>query len=174
MRGRLTGLGACFLSSRMVFQKTTFERLFAVTLSNSGLLTETSFGFESAGKRHFSVTVPGRPRIEQGMSVIALLEKPNQWSSRNLVGWVDCLDGTLVCDSPSKLFGISLLCVFWVSVFYISTYSVFGNTERADIVAILIIAIFGASALRFAYLSAKAFLVRRALFSILTLMEEQS
>ena len=45
----------------MIFQKTTFERLFPAALYDT---ETTSFGFESGGKRHFDVTVPGKPRIE--------------------------------------------------------------------------------------------------------------
>lgn len=63
----------------MLFQKMTFERLFPAALSGNGLHIQTNFGFESAGKRYFDVTVPGRPRMEQGMTDIALLEKPNEW-----------------------------------------------------------------------------------------------
>lgn len=150
----------------MVFQKTTFERLFTAALSGMGLLTETSFGFESAGKRHFDITVPGRPRIEQGMTVIALLEKPNEWGSRGLLGWVDCVDGSLVCDSPGKLFGIALLSAYFASMFPIRAYSVFSNSENADLIAFFVAALFGALTLRFLYLSAKALLVKRALVAI--------
>lgn len=150
----------------MVFQKTTFERLFPAALSGMGLLTETSFGFESGEKRHFDIAVPGRPRVEQGMTVIALLEKPDEWGSRGLLGWVDCVDGTLVCDSPGKLFGIALLSTFFASMFPIRVYAVVNNSENADMIAFFVAALFGASALRFLYLSTKALLVRRALGAI--------
>ena len=150
----------------MVFQKTNFERLFPAAPSGMGLLTETNFGFESGGKRHFDITVPGRPRIVQGMTVIALLEKPNEWGSRGLLGWINCGDGTLVCDSPGKLFGIALLSAYFASMFPIRAYSVFSNSENADMIAFFVTVLFGASALRFLYLSAKALLVRRALGAI--------
>ena len=79
----------------MVFQKVTFDRLFPAALSGTGLMKYTSFGFEAAGKRYFSVKVPGRPRIDQGMTVIALLETPNGLREDNgLLGWVDCRDGS--------------------------------------------------------------------------------
>lgn len=61
----------------MVIQETTFERLFDAAPSGTSILSQTSFGFESNRKRHFDVTVPGSPRLEQGMTVAALLEKPN-------------------------------------------------------------------------------------------------
>ena len=150
----------------MLFQRTTFERLFPAAYSGGGLLLQTSFGFESGGKRFFDVTVPGRPRIAQGMTVIALLEKPNDWSSDSFMGWVDCVDGSLVCDSPGKLFGIALLNTYFAGMFPIRAYSVFSNSENADMIAFSVAALFGAFALRFFYLSAKALLVKRALVVI--------
>lgn len=150
----------------MVFQEATFERLFPAVFSGMGFLVETSFGFESGGKRHFDISVPGRPRLEQGMTVIALLEKPNEWGSESVLGWVDCKDGALVCSSPGKLFGVALLCVYFASMFPVRAYSVFRNSENADIIAFFVAALFGAFALRFLFLSAKALLVRRALVAI--------
>ena len=44
-------------------------------------MTGTNFGFESDGKRFYDVTIPGKPRIEQGMTIVALLEKPNGWEN---------------------------------------------------------------------------------------------
>ena len=150
----------------MVFQKTTFERLLPAALSSVGLLTETSFGFESGGKRHFDIAVPGKPRIEQGMTVIALLEKPNEWGSKGLLGWIDCVDGSLVCDSPGKLFGIGLLSAYFATMSPIRVYSIFSNSENVDLIAFFLAVLFGAFALHFLYLFAKALLVRRALVAI--------
>lgn len=150
----------------MVLQKTTFERLFPAAPSGTGLLTQTSFGFESNRKRHFDVTVPGSPRIEQGTTVIALLEKPNDWSSDSFLGWVNCADGSLVCDSPGKLFGIGLLSAYFATLAPIRPYSVFSNSENAELIAFFLAVLFGAFALHFLYLSAKALLVRRALAAI--------
>lgn len=150
----------------MVFQKTTFERLLPAASSGMGPLIETSFGFESGGKRYFDITVPGRPRLQQGMTVIALLERPNEWSSQSVWGWVDCVDGALVCYSPGKLFGIALLSAYFASMFPIRAYSVFSNPENADMIALFVAALFVGFALRFLYLSAKAFLVKRTLGAI--------
>lgn len=150
----------------MLFQKTTFERLFPAALTGMGLLIETSFGFESGGKRYFDITVPGRPKIEQGMTVIALLEKPNEWRSRGLLGWVDCVDGSVVCYSPGKLCGIALLYASFASMFPIRAYSVFSNSENADLIAFFVAVLFGAFALHFLSLSVKALLVRRALVAV--------
>ncbi|AXK39590.1 hypothetical protein [Crenobacter cavernae] len=150
----------------MMFQKTTFERLFPAALSGTGLLSYTSFGFESGGKRFFDITVPGRPRIEQGMTVIALLEKPNRWESNGLLGWVDCLDGSVVCDSAGKLFSIALLNIFFAAMFPIRAYEVFSNPEMADLIAFFVAAMFMGFTLRFLYLSIKALLVKKTLLAV--------
>ena len=149
----------------MVFQKTTFDRLFPAALSASGLITYTSFGFESGGKRHFDVTVPGKPRIELGMTVIALLDKPDGFGGNGLLGWIDCHDGSLVCDSALKHFGWFLLCIFWAILFPVRAYAVV-NPVNADMVAGLVAALFGGFALHSLYISAKAFLVKRALMVV--------
>lgn len=150
----------------MLLQKTTFERLFPAAPSGTGLLTLTSFGFESNRKRHFDVTVPGSPRIEQGMTVIALLEKPNDWSSDSFLGWFTCEDGSLVCDSPSKLFGIALLNTYFAIMFPIRAYAVITSSSNANLIAFLVAILFAGFALRFFYLSAKAFLVKRTLVAV--------
>lgn len=149
----------------MVFQKTTFDRLFPAAPSGTGLITYTSFGFESGRKRHFVVTVPGKPRIEQGMTVIALLDTPDGFGGNGLLGWIDCHDGSLVCDSALKYFGLFLLCIFWAIIFPVRAYAVV-SPANADMVAGLVAGLFGGFALDSLYISAKAFLVRRALTAV--------
>lgn len=155
----------------MVLQKTTFDRLFPAAPSGTGLLTQTNFGFESNRTRHFDVTVPGSPRIEQGMTVIALLEKPNDWSSDSFMGWVNCADGSLVCDSPGKLFGIALLSAYFAIMFPVRAYDVIATPSNANLIAFLIAVLFAGFALRFLYLSAKAFLVKRTLVTVRDFVE---
>jgi hypothetical protein len=151
----------------MVFQKITFDRLFSVGQSGNGLMTYTSFGFESAGKRFYSVTVSGRPKIEQGMSVIALLETSNGFREGNgLLGWVNCDDGSIVCDSPIKYFGIFLLCTFWAIVFPMWAYAVITTPDYARLVALFIATLFGGFAFQSLYDSGKALLTKRALATI--------
>lgn len=149
----------------MVFQKITFDRLFPAAPSGTGLIAHTSFGFESGGRRHYVVTVPGKPNIEQGMTVIALLETPDGFGGNGLLGWVDCRDGSLVCDSAPKYFGLFLLCTFWAIVFPVRAYAVVGPAN-ADIVAALLAALFGAFAFEMLCISAKAILVKRALMVV--------
>lgn len=149
----------------MVFQKITFDRLFPAAPSGSGLIPHTSFGFESGRRRHYVVTVPGKPNIEQGMTVIALLQKPDGFGGDGLLGWVDCRDGSLVCDSAPKYFGLFLLFTFWAIVFPVRAYAVVGPAN-ADIVAALLAALFGAFAFDMLCTSAKAILVKRALMVV--------
>jgi len=82
------------------------------------------------------------------------------------LGWIDCGNGTLVCASPGKLFGISLLSTYFASMFPLRTYSVFSDSANADRIAFFVAALFGIFALHFLYLSAKALLVRRALMAV--------
>jgi len=148
----------------MIFQKVTFDRLFPAALSGTGLITYTSFGFESAGKRYFSVKVPGRPRIDQGMTVIALLETPNGFREDNgLLGWVDCRDGSIVYDSIFWYVGIFLLNIFWAIMFPFWAHTVIANPENANLVSFFIALLFGGLAFQALYISVKALLVKRAL-----------
>ncbi len=82
------------------------------------------------------------------------------------MGWIDCVNGSVVCESPGKLCGIALLSAYFASVFPIRAYSVFNNSENANLIVFFIAAFFGAFALHFLYLSAKALLVRRALVAV--------
>ncbi|KGK41807.1 hypothetical protein LH51_11960 [Nitrincola sp. A-D6] len=152
----------------MIFQKTTFERLFPAALYDTGT---TSFGFESGGKRYFDVTVPGKPKIEQGMTVIALLEKPNAWSFHGVLGWIDCQDGSIACDSPGKSLLIALVCAFFAIMFPIRAYAAFSNSEYVNLIAFVVASIFGMFALRYLYFYAKALIIRRALVTIRDFIE---
>ena len=159
----------------MIFEIATFERLFPVVPSGTGLLTETNFGFESRNKRYFDVTISGSPKIEQGMTVIALLEKPNGWEFRGLLGWVNCQDGAVVCDSAVKLFCIGLMCMFFAVMFRIRAYELFRDSEVvADSVAIFVVLSFGGLALRHFYLAIKAMLIKKALLAAKTVYYEHS
>lgn len=148
----------------MIFQQTTFDRLFPAALDHTG--NTTSFGFESGGKRYFDVNVPGKPRIEQGMTVIALLEKPDAWGLNGLLGWIDCRDGTIVCNSPRRFLGYTLLCILFVIIYSIRTYIIFSSSVYVDVIAGIIATLFGAFALHFLYHSVKALIVKRALVDV--------
>ena len=59
----------------------------------------TVFSFMSQFNYTPYVTVPGSPRIEPGMSVLALLRNPEDWKS--LVGWLDLKTGELAAPKPN-------------------------------------------------------------------------
>lgn len=100
------------------------------------------------------------------MTVTALLEKPNKWGSDSLLGWIDSAEGSLVCDSPGKLFGIGLLNAYFAIMFPLRAYAVIATPSNADLVAFLVAAMFGGFACHFLYLSARAVLVKRALVTV--------
>ena len=157
----------------MVFQKVTFDRLFPAALSGTGLMKYTSFGFEAAGKRYFSVKVPGRPRIDQGMTVIALLETPNGLREDNgLLGWVDCRDGSIVCDSIFGYAAMFLLNTFWAIVFPFWAQNVITTPESANIAGFFITLLFGGFAFQALYISVKALLVKKALETVRNFIQQ--
>ena len=146
----------------MVFQKVTFTRLFPT----SG----TCFGFESGGKRFFDVVAPGRPRIVHGMTVIALVETPNGFEGNGLLGWVDCDDGSIACDSALKHFCLFLAGAYFVYMFPLRAYDIF-SPANANGLAWFVAALFGLFALVSLYLSVKTLLIKRALVAVRELIE---
>lgn len=127
------------------------------------MIRETHFGFESDGKRFFDITVQGKPKLDQGMTVAALLETRDGWENRGLLGWVDCRDGSIACDSAAKYLGIFLLCAHFAAIFGIAAFNAFENTHAANHAAQFVVALFGVLGLRFLYLASKAYLSKRAL-----------
>jgi hypothetical protein len=73
----------------------TFEKVFDIVQNKN----QSVFSFLSNGRKHYSVTVAGCPRIYDGMTVLAALERPDAWH-RGVIGWIDCSTGELVCESP--------------------------------------------------------------------------
>ncbi|SCK21505.1 hypothetical protein VAR608DRAFT_1645 [Variovorax sp. HW608] len=95
----------------------TFDRVFDIVhRSRRNRVLSTEFGFESADVKESGVAVPGAPRIEAGMTVTAVLERPGDW--RTLLGWVNHGTGEIACRSAaSSLGGIvaMLLGSLWAS-----------------------------------------------------------
>lgn len=142
----------------MVFQRVTFTRLF----QESG----TCFGFEADGKRYYDVIAPGRPKIDQGMTIIALLETPNGFGGGGLLGWVDCHDSSIACDNPLIHFGWFMISTYFAIMFPLRAYDVIATPANADWVAFFVAAMFGSFALRSLYISAKALLVKKSLVTV--------
>ena len=149
--------------SPMVFQRVTFTRLFPP----SG----NCFGFEADGKRFFDVCAPGRPRIEEGMTVIALLREPNSFGDNGLLGWVDCHDGSIACDSALKHFAWFIACTYFAVMFPLRAYAIIATPVIADWVAFLVAAMFSAFAVMSLYASATTFIINRALVTVRDLLE---
>jgi hypothetical protein len=124
-----------------------------------GMRKYTLFGFESGGRRFFSVSVPGWTRIEPGMTVIALLKKSGDWGWGSLLGWIDYSDGSVVCDSPSPFLGIFAVFVFFLPFFALGEIQ---NPWVAELSAALL----GSGAIWSLYRFAEALLVKRALMAV--------
>ena len=149
----------------MIFQKFKIERLFPISLRAAGVLTYTNFGFEQSGKCYYDINIPGRPKIEQGMTVIALLHKKNDWTPSSFLGWVNCLDGSIAAENPWTHLSISFSCAVSALAFQSQAYKVF-QLPTSEYFALLTSTIFSLLALRFFYLSIKSLIIRNALKKI--------
>ena len=76
----------------------TIDRVFSVAYRWGNPGPRTEFGFSSGNKRYYGLELPGKPAIEAGMQVTAILEKEGDWSS--LQGWFNHTTGELV--SPPR------------------------------------------------------------------------
>ncbi len=158
-------VGRCSLAGtvgRMLLQHVTFDRVFP-SATVGGLVAATQFGFESNGKRFFSLRVPGRPIVEEGKSVIVLLESPDGLETDRLLGWVDCSDGTLVHENIAQKLFMSGMATALAVGFSARAPMVFGDPVVAKWVAVFVAVLFGAFALVSLFGAARAVLVRRAL-----------
>ena len=82
----------------------TFDQVFDVVhRSQRNRVLSTQFGFQSGDMKKVGVTVPGSPRIEAGMTVTALLERPGDWQS--LLGWVNHETGEIACRRAASNIG---------------------------------------------------------------------
>ena len=142
----------------MVFQRVTFTRLFPPSGS--------CFGFEENGKRFFDVCAPGKPKIEQGMTVIALLRAPNSFGNNGLLGWIECNDGSIACDSALKHLAWCFACIYFAVMFPLRAYAVISTPVIANWVAIFVAVMFGAFALKSLYDCAMAVIVKKALVMV--------
>lgn len=146
----------------MEFAQVTFDRLFAVArFTYWPGIRRTHIGFESKGKRYFDVTVPEWPRVEEGMTIVALLKYPNDWGNKSLLGWIDCTDGSIVCDAPSSFFGVFAILMFFLLLFALSV-----PPTSSSVVDLILAMSFGGGAIVFLYRFCVAYLVKRALILV--------
>lgn len=79
----------------------TFDRVFDLHRRVGGRFpTHTQFSFESGGQVHYSVSVPGLPTIETGMTVTAILAEAGNWQS--LKGWRNWSNGELALPATGQ------------------------------------------------------------------------
>lgn len=77
----------------------TFDRVFDIVRRLMGSrMPCTEFGFQNGDTKKYGITAPGLPRIEAGMTVTAVLRRPDDWQT--LIGWVDHETGEIACRSP--------------------------------------------------------------------------
>lgn len=142
----------------MVFQRITFTRLF----QPSG----KCFGFETEGKRYFDVVAPGRSKIEEGMTVIALLKSSNSFGGDSLLGWINCHDGSIACDSALGHIAWFVASTYFAVMFPLRAYTIIASPLVADWIALLVAGMFGVFALISLYSAAVSFLVKRELVNV--------
>ncbi|MEJ8812762.1 hypothetical protein WKW77_16870 [Variovorax ureilyticus] len=84
----------------------TFDRVFDIVRgARRGRVPSTVFGFQAKEVEVRGVAVAGSPRIEAGMTITAVLERPGDWQS--LIGWVNHETGEIACrPAGSNLGGI--------------------------------------------------------------------
>lgn len=63
-----------------------------------GGVASTTFSFRDGASYRPYIKVAGNPELREGMQVLALLRKPDDWSS--LVGWKDPVTGALTVKRP--------------------------------------------------------------------------
>ncbi len=84
-----------------------FDRVFDIVQDASrNDVHVTLFSFESDGKRLFSISIEGQPRIENGMEVVAALVHSDDWKS--LLGWKDLHTGKIHLPKLSGYVAITI------------------------------------------------------------------
>jgi len=82
----------------------TFDEVFDIVRnSQRSRVLSTQFGFRSGDMKKHGITVPGSPRIEAGMTVTAVLERPGDWQT--LLGWVNHETGEIACRRAASNIG---------------------------------------------------------------------
>jgi hypothetical protein len=79
--------------------------------ANTALPRRTVFSFMMEFRYTPYITIPGFPRLENGMSVVAVLRNENDW--KTLVGWRDAKTGEVASPDPSWHLKRLLFFVAW-------------------------------------------------------------
>jgi len=92
----------------------------------------TVFSFMSNYNYVAYVTVPGHPRLEPGMMVMASLREPGDW--KTLVGWQDLDTGELVKPDSTWHRNRLLFLALWLLLALIFSWPFFSPFSSANIV----------------------------------------
>ena len=76
----------------------------------SGNISRTLFGFESGGRRYFSVLADGEPKLQSGQTITAVLKRPGDWQT--VLGIRIHETGEIFAPRASSYIGLLLLTVF--------------------------------------------------------------
>lgn len=111
----------------------TFDEVMHVHRNRANRTTprHTVFSFMSDFKYTPYVTVPGFPRLEKGMRVVALLRNEGDW--KTLVGWRDLETGELAAPELKFHAYRVFFVLLWAAVFvYLGVGSLAGADGQAE------------------------------------------
>ncbi|CBJ39816.1 conserved hypothethical protein (plasmid) [Ralstonia solanacearum CMR15] len=104
----------------------------------------TSFNFTANGKREYAVSIEGNVKVQNGMTVTALLGEPGNWQT--LRSWVDHETGTILGICPPALTVLrAAVCVLPIALTPVYVMPLFGIGKWEPPAALS--AIFGMAAL---------------------------
>lgn len=99
----------------------------------------TVFSFMSQFKYTPYVSVPGFPRLEPGMRVVALLREQDNW--KTLVGWRDLDTGSLAApDARFHVYRLIFLLLWLSAVAWITAGD---RSNLPQVISVLFFAVFG-------------------------------
>ncbi|MGE1004459.1 hypothetical protein [Ralstonia pseudosolanacearum] len=120
----------------------------------------TSFNFTANGKREYAVSIEGNVKVQNGMTVTALLGEPGNWQT--LRGWVDHETGTISGIRPPSLTVLhAALCVLPIALTPMYVMPLFGVGEWEPRAALSVI--FGMAVLLAVFNLSRAWKARTAL-----------
>jgi hypothetical protein len=94
----------------------TMERVFDVVCERDRHYVKyTTFSFEHAGRKHYGIHVLGWQPVESGMTVSAILAKPDDWHT--LLGWVNLASGEITPqenENPGMMLAVGITIFFLV------------------------------------------------------------
>jgi hypothetical protein len=100
----------------MKFVTVRFDRVFDLHRRVGGRYpTHTQFSFESDGHIRYSVSVPGLPEIEAGMTVTVVLAEPGNWQS--LKGWRNWSNGEYALPETRRSLIFAFCCLYVAFLF---------------------------------------------------------